>query len=334
MAAGGPGNFYEEGYFCDYPPGYMLVLGLLGVIANLFHISFGTVNGELLLKAVPIFCDILLALSVFYLTDRVVNRKAALGMAALIALNPAFVIAGACWGQIDAVLCVMLLAVLLLARQGLWHLAIPAFALAVLAKPQAGLLAPLGVIALVRDVIRHQPARKRAAIGLALGLAATAVIVLPFSPNQASPFWIVDKNIETLSSYAYATLSTGNIMFLLGGNWTPNETVLFGSVTYGLLGAVLMALSFVFGIFVYLRGRGRKRLMLASAVTLQLIFVLGSKMHERYILPALVLLLLSFIETGDIRLLISSVLASAASAVNIGAVLAFEHLVAPNLWLG
>ena len=123
-------------------------------------------------------------------------------------------------------------------------------------------------------------------------------------------------------------------MFLLGGNWTPNEQVLFGGVTYGLLGTVLMVLSFAFGIFVYLRGRGRKRLMLASGLTLQLIFVLGSKMHERYILPALVLLLLAYIETGDVRLLLSSLIASAASAVNIGAVLAFEHLVAPNLWLG
>ncbi len=334
MASGGPANFYEEGYFCDYPPGYMLVLGLLGAIANLFHISLGTVSGELLLKTVPIFCDILLALVVFYATDRVVSRKAALGMAALIALNPAFVIAGSCWGQIDAFLCVLLCVMLLLARQGKWQYAIPVFALAVLSKPQAGLLAPLGVFALGRDVIRHKEARRSAAIGIALGLAATAAIVLPFSPNQDSIFWIVDKYVQTLSSYAYATLSTGNLMFLLGGNWTPNETVLFGGVTYGLLGGVLMALSFAFGIFVYLRGRDRKRLMLASAVTLQLIFVLGSKMHERYILPALALLLLSFLETGDIRLLISCVMASAASAVNIGVVLAFEHLIAPNLWLG
>ncbi|MBQ7885755.1 MAG: phospholipid carrier-dependent glycosyltransferase [Clostridia bacterium] len=334
MAAGGPANFYEEGYFCDYPPGYMLVLGLLGSIANLFGISFGTMSGELLLKTVPIFCDILLALLAFYATDRVVGRKSALGVAVLLALNPAFVIAGACWGQIDSVLCVMLAAMLLLARAGKWHLAIPVFALAVLAKPQAGLLAPLGVFALMRDVIRHREARKSAAIGLVLGVAATAAIVLPFSPNQDSIFWIVDKYVETLSSYAYATLSTGNLMFLLGGNWTPNEQVLFGGVTYGLLGGVLMALSFAFGIIVYLRGRDRKRLMLSSAVTMQLIFVLGSKMHERYILPALALLLLSFIETGDCRLLISCVIASAASAVNIGAVLAFEHLIAPNLWLG
>ena len=334
MAHGGPANFYEAGYFCDYPPAYLLVLGVLGVISNLTGVTLGSMGGEVLLKTVPIACDLLLAAAAFAATDRVAGRKPALVMAALLAFNPAFVIAGACWGQIDSVLAVLLLILLLFARAGKWHAAIPVFALAVLAKPQAGLLAPLGVAALMRDVIRRREARKPAAIGLLLGVAVTVAVVLPFSPNQDSPLWIVGKYMDTLSSYAYATLSTGNLMFLLGGNWVPNETALFGGVTYGLLGTVLMALSFAAGIAVYLFGRDRKRLFLASSVTMQLVFVLGSKMHERYILPALMLLVMAYVETGDIRLLASSVLASAAAAVNIGAVLAFEHLVAPNLWLG
>ena len=334
MAAVGPANFYEEGYFCDYPPAYMLVLGALGGLANLFGLSFGTMGGEMLLKTVPIFCDILLALTVFLATDRAVGRRPALGMAALMALNPAYIITGACWGQIDSVLAVLLVALLLLARRGKWQAAIPMFALAVLAKPQAGLLVPLGVAALLRDAVKEKETRKPIALGLLGGVLVTAVIVLPFSANQASPLWIVDKYVETLSSYAYATLSTGNLMFLLGGNWTPNAQAVLGPITYGQLGMALMALSFAFGIVVYLRGQGRKRLFLASAATMQLVFVLGSKMHERYILPALALLLLAFVETGDVRLLASAVLASAAAAVNIGAVLAFEHLIAPNLWLG
>lgn len=334
MAAVGPANFYEEGYFCDYPPAYMLVLGALGGLANLFGLSFGTMGGEMLLKTVPIFCDMLLALAVFLTTDRAVGRRPALGMAALMALNPAYIIAGACWGQIDSVLAVLLVALLLLARRGKWQAAIPVFALAVLAKPQAGLLVPLGVAALLCDAVKEKETRKPIALGLLGGVLVTAVIVLPFSANQASPLWIVDKYVETLSSYAYATLSTGNLMFLLGGNWTPNAQAVLGLITYGQLGMALMVLSFAFGIVVYLRGTGRRRLMLASAATMQLVFVLGSKMHERYILPALALLLLSFVETGDVRLLASAVLASAAAAVNIGAVLAFEHLIAPNLWLG
>ena len=330
MAHGGPANFYEEGYFCDYPPAYLLVLWVLGSISSLLGIPFGTMGGEVLLKTVPMICDLLLACAVF----RGVGGRAALGAAALLLLSPAFIITGACWGQIDSVLAVLLVAMLFLAREGKWQIAIPVFALSVLAKPQAGLLAPLGVAALARDVIKNKNARKPAGLGILFGLLVTAAVVLPFSENQASAFWLVDKYVETLSSYDYATLSTGNLMFLLGGNWTANTKALAFGVTYGQLGMALMALSFIFGIAVYLRGKDRKRLFLASAVTMQLVFVLGSKMHERYILPALALLLLSYIETGDKRLLISCLLASAASAVNIGAVLAFEHLIAPNLWLG
>ena len=95
-----------------------------------------------------------------------------------------------------------------------------------------------------------------------------------------------------------------------------------------------MVLSFAAGMAVYFMGKGRSHLFLAAALTMQLLFALTTKMHERYILPALALLFFAYVETGDIRLLVSGVLASAASAVNIGVVLAYDYLIAPNTWLG
>lgn len=341
MASVGPAGFYGADYFCDYPPGYMLVLGLLGGIAHFTGVSLGGMDGQMLLKLVPIACDLALAAGVFFIVRRRMGARAALALSALLALNPAYVVTGSCWGQIDSVLALLLMLLLLAAREGKWQAAIPLFALAVLTKPQAGLLAPLGVAALARDAVgrgmdaaARRETRKRAALGLALGVLTTLVIVLPFSLKQDSPFWLVHKYVETLSSYDHATLSTGNLMFLLGGNWKSNAEAVLGPVTYGQLGAALMALSFAAGIAVYLRGKGRSRLMLASAVTMQLVFVLGTKMHERYILPALALLLLAYVETGDVRLLASCVIASMAAAVNIAVVLAFDYLIAPNLWLG
>ena len=144
----------------------------------------------------------------------------------------------------------------------------------------------------------------------------------------------MDKYAATLSGYPHATLSTGNLMFLLGGNWVDESTALIGGITYGQIGLVLMALSFAAGMAVYFMGKGRSHLFLAAALTMQLLFALTTKMHERYILPALALLFFAYVETGDIRLLASGVLASAASAVNIGVVLAYDYLIAPNTWLG
>ena len=336
MAEEGPAGFYTEGYFCDYPPAYMLVLGLFGGAARLFGFALHEMFGQALLKLVPIACDLTLAAIVFVAASREAGRRPALGLAALIAFNPALIVTGSCWGQIDALLAVLLALVLLAARDGRWHVAIPLFALAVLTKPQAGLLAPLGVAALIKELVgpERRQAGKSIAVGIGAGVLVALAIVLPFSIHQESPLWIVDKYVSTLSSYAYATLSTGNLMFLLGGNWVSTDTALIGSMTYGDLGTANMIVSFIFGIVIYLRGEGRSRLMLASAVTMQAVFCLGTKMHERYVVPALALLMLAYIETGDVRVLVSGVMASAASAVNIGVVLAYDYLIAPNLWLG
>ena len=333
MAADGPARFYEEGYFCDYPPAYMLVLGATGLIANALGVGLSTMQMQLLLKLSPIVCDLALAALLWRAAQKKLGERAALGLAALTALNPAFIVTGSCWGQIDSVLAVLLAVMLLYAQEGRWTAAIPVFAFAVLAKPQAGLLAPLGIAALIKEA-RDKRALREMGRGVVYGLLVTAAVVLPFSVRQQSPFWLVNKYVETLSSYNYATLSTGNLMFLLGGNWTANETVFFGPVTYGMLGMGLMIGSFAFGIWLYMKGKGRSALMLSAAITMQMVFVLGSKMHERYILPALALMALAYIATQDVRVLSALLIASAASAVNIGVVLAFEYLIAPNMGLG
>ena len=334
MADGGPANFYEAGYFCDYPPAYMLVLWLLGLLGRALGLGTGSMAFQGLMKLVPIACDLALAAVCFKWAEKKLGEGAALAVAALLALNPAFVVTSSCWGQIDSVLALLLVLMLLYARAGRWAIAIPIFALAVLAKPQAGLLAPLGVAALMKEARLGERRGKSIGLGLLGGVAATLIVALPFAWGENIFTWLVDKYAATLSGYPHATLSTGNLMFLMGGNWVDESTALIGSITYGQIGLVLMALSFAAGVAVYAVGRGRSRLFLSAALTMQLVFALGTKMHERYILPALALLFFAFVETGDIRLLISAVLASAASAVNIGVVLAFDYLIAPNTGLG
>lgn len=286
------------------------------------------------MKLAPIACDLALAAVCFAFAKKRLGEGTALGVAALLALNPAFIVTSSCWGQIDSVLALLLVLMLLEAQAGKWHIAIPIFALAVLAKPQAGLLAPLGVAALLKETRLNEKRGKSVGFGLLGGVAVTLAVVLPFAWGENIFTWLVDKYAATLSGYPHATLSTGNLMFLLGGNWVDESTALIGGITYGQIGLVLMVLSFAAGMAVYFMGKGRSHLFLAAALTMQLLFALTTKMHERYILPALALLFFAYVETGDIRLLVSGVLASAASAVNIGVVLAYDYLIAPNTWLG
>ena len=50
MANGGPANFYEAGYFCDYPPAYMLVLWLLGLLGRALGLGTGSMAFQGLMK--------------------------------------------------------------------------------------------------------------------------------------------------------------------------------------------------------------------------------------------------------------------------------------------
>ncbi|MBQ8093738.1 MAG: phospholipid carrier-dependent glycosyltransferase [Clostridia bacterium] len=333
MASGGPAGFYEEGYFCDYPPAYMLVLGILGTFINASGIGYAGMGIQIVLKMVPELCDVALAWMIYELFRREDKVQTGLVLASVFAFNPAYIITSSCWGQIDSVAAILIVIFLMQAKRGHWERAIPLFALAVLTKPQAGLLAPLGIFALIKAV-REKEEKKPIGIGLILAVLVTALIAVPFSLRQTDPLWLVDRYVSTLGSYNFATLSTGNLMFLLGGNWVETGKTVFGPVTYGQLGTVLMIGSILAGILVYARSKGRKLLFLSSALTIQMIFVLGPKMHERYILAALVLMLIAFLETQDVRILVSFLLSSAVSAINIGVVLAYDYLIAPNLWLG
>ena len=70
MAAGGPSNFYEAGYFCDYPPAYMLVLWLFGLLERLLGLGTGSMAFQGWMKLAPIACDLALAAVCFAFARR------------------------------------------------------------------------------------------------------------------------------------------------------------------------------------------------------------------------------------------------------------------------
>ncbi len=360
MAEKGPVSFYAPDYFCDYPPGYLYVLLVNGLLMNLLGLPHGGAATELLLKFVPVACDVAGAAvlyriaqrsagtaiatpggdgptAVFRVTRRV-DARTALMLAALYALNPATAVVSACWGQVDSVLALLLLLTLFFAVEGKWHLSLPVYIAACLTKPQALMLAPLGVAVVAKAIVMARRERDRQTLrsmawGALWAVLAFAVIVVPFSIHQ--PFtWLIEKYADTLGSYNYATLSTGNLMFLLGGNWKDNAAASPLGVSYGMLGWLLMGASIAFSIFLYLKDKRGDSLFEVSALLLSALYVMGTKMHERYLLPVLILLLMAYAVRPDKRALIVFGAFTAALTVNAGMVLAFEHLIAPNEWVG
>ncbi len=213
----GAADFYTSGGFCDYPPGYILILGLIANIGRLL----GCGTTVLLVKMPSIVCDIAAAALLFFYGRKLLSQKGAFILSALYAFNPLTFVDGSAWGQADSVMAFCILLVVLWALQGKWHFALPMYMAAVLLKPQALMFGPLGLLALVCDLIKSHSKKEllRAGIGLAAAAILGLLIVLPFSVKQTDPLWIIQLYTGTMSYYADATVNACNLYFLFGKNW-------------------------------------------------------------------------------------------------------------------
>lgn len=375
MAERGPAGFYAEDYFCDYPPGYMLLLWPVGLLLSAVKGAGVTL---LVVKGLPILCDMAGAVLLFAFARKRLGDAAAALVAGLYALNPVVLVNGAAWGQADSVLALLVMLTCLAAIRRDWRAAFPLFAAAVLVKPQAILFAPVGGIWLLVSLLEKQERADRTrqwkSVGLGLGLAAlvAVAIIVPFSVRQ-SPGWLIRLYAETLSSYAYATLNTANLYYLIGANWTGLETHIptalplvtalaamsgglwlllsgetpslrsqprrsalgalclllalyqFGLTFFGgnytAYGYGMMAFAFLLAAVCLAFDRQASHLPFYLALSLILIYVLGLKVHERYLLPALPLLLIAYALTRDRRLLALCVGFSITTFINTAIVL-------------
>ena len=222
MAHAGPAGFYLQTSFCDYPPLYTYILGLNSWLCGTLQADAGWTR--VIFRLVPALCDvagcwILLCLPKNTFTQSRYYRLIIL----LLAFNPAAILNSAAWGQMDSVLCLMLLCVALCALEGRWIAAVTVYAAAVLVKPQALMLGILGLAVMVTAAVRDKNARRQILTGTAAGAALIAAVIIPFGVNQ-KPGWLISLYTNTLSSYPYATVNTANLYYILGGNWSRINT--------------------------------------------------------------------------------------------------------------
>lgn len=219
MSSVGPGLFYQSNW-CDYTPGYIYVMGLNGWLVRLLN---GFVSASFVHKLIPMACDMVAAWLIYRLAvENSYTRRQAGTLALLFAFNPAPFLNSAAWCQIDSVLCLGLMLVAYFAIHRKWTIVLPLYVLCILVKPQALMLGFLGLAAIIMELVKHRDDRglwKQMGIGLLISIALALVIILPFCPNQESPWWLIEQYVDTLSSYNHATVNTANIYYLADANW-------------------------------------------------------------------------------------------------------------------
>ena len=217
MAHNGPSGFYQATSFCDYPPLYMYAAGISSWITGITGAEEGW--ARVIFRMIPCICDIAGCWMILKYSERKQKEDLfAKAVILLLAFNPVTIVNSAAWGQMDSVLCLLLLAVAVFAAEGKWIQAVCFYVTAVLVKPQALMLGPLGLVFMVLSAVRNRNELKKILAGVGIGIGLIVLYVLPFGIRQ-QPGWLISLYGNTLSSYPYATVNTANLYYLAGGNW-------------------------------------------------------------------------------------------------------------------
>ena len=309
-----PWQFYAKTSFADYPPGYFVVLWVLGAVYGALdhlHLISNADNSyfalRLLVKIPALVMDLVDAAVVFAIVRRFATERLALIAAAFFAFNPASIYVSAYWGQIDSVSWGFVLVALWLAlrssdeprktvaRLGWAWLAI---AFSVLIKPQGALVA-LVLLAFAFTAADAEGRRRRlagtaAGIGAALLLTFAVSALFHGSANPVADFvWLLQRYQFGSNVYAYNTINAFNLYAIKQPFWQPDTVPLqvFG-MSAGptwLWGIVLVLAATGLIVARYVQRRTDQAFLEAAMLVAFAFFALATRMHERYIFGAYLL---------------------------------------------
>ena len=327
LLAEGPANFYSAGYFADYPPGYLPVLALVSAVRALLGIPAASPLTDLLLAVVPALCDVAAAWLVWRVALRAMpaGSRGPLLLAAFTAFDPLTLFDTGIWKQIDGAFALPLLLCFWLLEQRRYLPAAVLYGVALAIKPQALLFGPVLAVCFLAAIVQEQDRLRafgRCFGGAALALAPPLLAGLPFYGLAGLVPGLLQKYAGTMSGYPYASINAFNWMAALGGNWQDlQSTSLFGISWYALgWGMILLCTgALVFFAVRSVRGGHFSPLLLAAYYGLA-VFTLGHCMHERYMLPGVLLALLAAARWDDIRLYAAGFGLSLTGFLNLAAV--------------
>ena len=285
MFQNGPGGFYTDEMFTDYPPVYMYVLWLIGAIRNLIPMS--AMATTLLIKAPAIICDLLIGAMLYKLANRKIGEKSAYFISALWLFNPAVFINSSLWGQVDSVFTILVFIVLLLVTEKRLIPSFFIFGTAIMLKPQALFYTPILLLAIAEEtvypVFKPKELLRYVGFGILAILFALAICV-PFGLSN-----VIEQYIGTLSSYQYGSVNAYNMWAALGFNWAKLSPAMSFIGTAFIVAIVITASVFFFNM------KSESKYFWLGGFICFGVFVLAVKMHERYAYPVMLLLLTGFV---------------------------------------
>lgn len=293
-------QFYTARNSSDYPPLYIYVLFLVGKISSL---SMMSPYATLLLKLPSILADVATSFIIYKLAQKYLSWEISALLSAFYLFNPAIFINSTVWGQVDSFFTLIVIASVVLLVEKKIGLATAFFMAAILMKPQGIIFLPVLGFELLRQV--RQKSWKNISRSLFTAMITAVVIILPFSLS-GGPAWILKLYTGTLGEYPYASVNAFNFFSLLGENFAKDtgNGFVFNYHTWGLIFIVLIA---ALAWLIYVKGKNVSFAPVAALLLIVGVFVFSTRMHERYLFPAVALALLAYIYLRDRRFLLLAI---------------------------
>lgn len=286
LANGGIENFNG-----NYPPLYVF---WLWVVSKVYVLANIPIDKTFMLKFLCLWPIYFAHLGLVDFTSRLAARTKLAPhkihlILALVAFNPAFLLDGPMWGQVDLFPCIFGVAALYCInfKRKIKYAAM-FFALALLAKFQMILLLPIfGGLFLRQYRISWK--------GLPCMAIAIGLVFLPFIVGGNLGGMLSNAYINTTSQYPFSTYNAANLWMFLAGNLSSDATPLFDLPNSGIwfllspswLGKILFVIVSAYILKCALFCKSLRRTFELATWEAFAFFLLLPGMHERYLLYAI-----------------------------------------------
>ena len=268
------------------------MLYIIGAVFSLFKIPYLSAPCLLLLKLPAIFCDMATVLLFYRIASKKLPQQQTVMLAGLYLFNPAIILNSSIWGQVDSVFTLAVLLMCWFLTENKMTQAYVVFGIGVLLKPQTLVFAPVLLYGIVDRVILYDFSWRNFFHNLFSGVTVICCMILACMPFGLDLVFL--QYVSTLGSYPYVAVNAFNLWGLFGLNWISQETrLLFFS--YRTWGTIIILLIVLLSAFLFFRAQNKESRYFTTASFLIIsMFLFSVRMHERYLYPALALILFAY----------------------------------------
>ncbi|MED2877661.1 hypothetical protein P4240_13075 [Bacillus thuringiensis] len=284
----GLGDVYAHGDLVNYPPFFLALLGIYGVILSFFNIS---VDAAGVLIRVPSIVFEVVAIIIFAIASkRIENSIVRAALVTFFAFSPAVIVDGTIWGQVDMLHSILMVSsILLLMYKPTWSGVI--YAIALLAKFQSIVIAPVFAMYFLKIIFEKREGKQL--IKFIIGFCIPLLIFgLYFAAHGTFITMLTQAYLNAVGTFPTVTVFAMNIWYYAIGT-DPNtvDTIqVLPHITLKTVGLILLSIAAALTcLYVFFHRHMNTAVLLKAATFISFaFFMLPTQMHERYAFPALV----------------------------------------------